>query len=654
MVAKTKIRKTVSSKIEAPADRTTAYAKDVCSGLILAGPYVRAACARHLRDLEHGAVRGIYFDPTKANRALRFFEEILRLNGGDFEGMPFHLESFEAFIVGSLFGWVKADGYRRFRVAFIEIGKGNGKSPLAAGIGLLCLTADGESRPEVYAAASKREQAMIMFRDAVAMVDQSPDLRGRITKFGGSQPWNLLYQHKDGFFRVVSSENGQSGYRVHCALLDEIHEHNDDVVVNMMRAGTKGRKQALIIEITNSGVSKTSICYDHHKYSVDVVEGRIEEKQSDSWFAYVCALDTKESSPTGVADDPFEDETCWPKANPNLGVSIKPDYIRDLVSEARGMPSKASTVRRLNFCQWVDSYSPWIDSIKWEACEKKDFDDARLTGLRGACAVDLSQTTDLTAVAFAFEIPTVDPVPDVGADAVVTAQSEEDKRRYLIRSVIQNKRVAAFVLFFTPADTLKERTKRDRVPYDLWVEQRHVIATLGSVVDYAEVALQLLGHVVRFAPITVVADPYRLPYLKKEVDLQAGLDAVPIISHPQGGYKAKDTALWMPHSVELLEGLVLEGRLEVQWNPCLTWNSASAVLEQINKQGSRIFNKVKSTGRIDGLVALTMAIGALLTVEPQEELDSVYNARARRKQRETIAVAEARRLADEMGAAVSS
>lgn len=649
-------KRQVSSTSEEPAivanpDRCTQYARDVDTGKIVAGPYVRAACRRHLRDLENGHERGINWDLDKAQRAMRFFEEVLCLNGGDFEGQPFHLEPFEAFIVGSLFGWMGPDGHRRFRVAFIEIGKGNGKSPLAAGIGLYCLTADGEDRPEVYAGASKRDQALILFRDAVAMVDQSPELRKRVRKFGGSQTWNLMYPKRNGFFRVVSSDSGQSGYRVHCALLDEIHEHPNAMVVNMMRAGTKGRRQALIIEITNSGVDRTSICYDHHKYSADVVEGRIDAAQADSWFAYVCALDKD--------DEPFTDESCWIKANPNLGVSVTVKYIREQVAEARGMPSKASTVRRLNFCQWVDAYAPWIDSQKWAACEKPQIDFDSLRGLRCAFAIDLSQTTDLTAVAVAFDVPMAE---DALADAVKAVAealpsdqeewTEEQKRKAKVRAMLRGRRVAAYVTFFTPGETLRERAEKDRVPYDVWVDQGHMIATLGSSVDYRDVALHLLQERVRFAPVAVVADPYRLSYLKKEIDNEAGVGVVQVLPHPQGGTlskvtippeggpDAKESALWMPHSVELLEALVLEGRLDVLWNPCLAWNAASAVLEQINKQGARIFNKMKSTGRIDGLVALTMAVGSLLTLESPPPRDSVYNRIARRR-KEALASAQA-------------
>ncbi|WP_249357716.1 terminase large subunit domain-containing protein, partial [Klebsiella pneumoniae] len=161
------------------------------------------------------------------------------------------------------------------------------------------------------------------------------------------QEWNLAFLQTGSFFRPISSDDGQSGPRPHCALIDEIHEHKNNQVVEMMRAGTKGRRQALIFMITNSGHDKTSVCYDYHEYGRKVAEGSIED---DSFFSFICSLDEGE--------DPFKDESCWKKANPSLGHTFTDRYLREQVTQARGMPSKESIVRRLNFCQWVDADNP--------------------------------------------------------------------------------------------------------------------------------------------------------------------------------------------------------------------------------------------------------------------------------------------------------
>lgn len=565
-------------------DPATAYARKVSAGKIVAGPMVRGQCDRHLRDLETGGERGLYWDLGAVKKALGFFADVLRLNGGEHEGRPFTLEPWQAFIVGSLFGWKTADGFRRFRVAFIEIAKSNGKSPLAAGIGILMFMADGEARAEVYSAATKKDQAMILFRDAVAMVDQSPALSRRVNKSGvGEKVWNLADLRSGSWFRPISADSGQSGPRVHCGLIDEVHEHKNSGVVDMMRAGTKGRTQALIIEITNSGVDRNSVCYQHHEYSERVATGVIED---DSWFTYVCGLDE--------GDDPFEDESCWEKANPNLGVSVSLKYIREQVREARGMPAKGSIVKRLNFCEWQDAVNPWVEGELWLACES-EFDIEELAGRDCHAAIDLSAKRDLTALALSF--------PD--------EETEES-----------DPSLTAFVEFWTPKDTLIDRSRADKVPYDLWARQGHIHAVPGKSIDYAWVAERLGVLQAQFNILSLAFDPWRIDDLLRELDA-AGVDAwiyegedkpqgtgIKLIGHSQG-FQGGDSKhrLWMPRSVDEVESLVVNGLLRVKKNPALTYCSSGAVLET-DAKGNRVFTKRKSYGRIDGIVALTMAAGA--------------------------------------------
>ena len=188
------------------SDRATAFARDVIDGRIMAGPDVRNACQRHLNDLKHGPARGLFWDLDSANRVMGYFEDVLCLNGGEYEGQAFRLLPWQAFILGSLFGWKGPDGFRRFRTGYIETAKGSGKSPLAAGIGLYGMTSDDEARAEIYAAATKKDQAMILFRDAVSMVDQSALLADRLEKSGrGEKVWNLAHYASGSFFRPISA-----------------------------------------------------------------------------------------------------------------------------------------------------------------------------------------------------------------------------------------------------------------------------------------------------------------------------------------------------------------------------------------------------------------------------------------------------------------
>jgi phage terminase large subunit-like protein len=313
-------------------DPATEWAKAVEAGKIVVGPHVRAACARHLRDLEQGSGRGLTWDRAAVRRVCRFFAEGLCLAGGQFEGQSFKLHPSQVFIVGSIFGWKRADGRRRFRRAYIEQGKGSGKSPLAAGIGMYCLVADNEQRAEVYAAASMKSQAMVLFRDAVAMWQQSEDLRDRLTPSGGNPIWNLADLQTGSFFRPISSEEDHSGPRPSCALCDEVHEHRNANMIEMLERGFKFRRQPLLIMITNSGMDRNSVCWEEHEHAVKVAAGEVED---DETFSFVCSLDDE--------DNPLENPTCWVKANPLLNVTITEEYLAGVVRQAKQLPGNSTT-----------------------------------------------------------------------------------------------------------------------------------------------------------------------------------------------------------------------------------------------------------------------------------------------------------------------
>jgi phage terminase large subunit-like protein len=545
------------------SDRATAYAKAVVAKRIIAGPHVRDACKRHLADLKDGAKRGLRWDLAAQDHVIAFFREVLRLAGGEHEGKPFEVEGWQAFVLGSLFGWKRADGRRRFRMAFVETAKGSGKSPLAAGIGLYMETADAEPRAEIYAAASKKDQAQILFRDAVAMVDQSPDLANRITKSGGpGKEWNLAYLATGSFFRPISSDDNQSGPRPSCALLDEIHEHRDPMMVEMMLAGVKGRAQPLIFMITNSGIDRKSVCFRYHKYGTEVAAGH---RKDDGFFAYICALDK--------ADDPFKSKKCWVKANPSLGITIHADYLETQLTQARGMPAKESIVRRLNFCQWVQSIARVFDPEKWDAVQA-DVDLESLRGEVANAALDLSGKNDLTALTLTF--PEVQPMP-------------------------------AVTIFWTPADTMIRRSERDGVPYEQWQKDGAIEATPGTSIDYAFVAKKIGELASMFDLRELAYDRYRFDDLKRELDAE-GVDShwadedgdgIALVKYGQGFVD-------MAPAVDAIETAINNLTIRIARNPAMEMCAANVVAEQ-DAAGNRKFTKAKSTGRIDGVVSLAMA-----------------------------------------------
>ena len=603
-------KKTPPTSISDPA---TNYARAVVDGAIVAGPHVVAACKRHLRDLADGEARGIVWSVAECERVVGYFADVLTveveepdLETGviDSRAVPFILEPWQCFIVGSLFGWRTKAGARRFRRAYVEIGKGNGKSPMAAGIGHYMLTATGKIRAEVYSAATDKDQAAILFRDAVAMWERSPNLKKRLVSSGINPVWQLTDLSKASFFKPISSEKkGKSGIRPYCALVDEIHEHADNSVIEMMRAGTKGNADALIFEITNSGFDRKSVCFQEHEYSLRVVHAAEGSVETDAWFAFVASLDE--------GDDPFSDESCWIKANPNLGVSIQPQYIREQVHEAKGMPSKEGLVRRLNFCQWTDSETQAIPRKTWAACrapERLDPDDLTERYGRPYGGLDLSRTRDLTAFTLTWVI-----------------ENRTDLWRF-----------ASLTWFWTPEETLRERARRDRAPYDVWVKNGYMEAVPGPRIKYAWVAEALAGLCTRFDPVSIGCDQYGLEQLQQELsEIGAGL---PCVVHPQGFNRrvidkkdfgevetgAEEIALWMPDSINKLEAALLEQRIAIDPNPVMDMCASGVVYEQ-NRTGHRMFAKDKATSRIDGMVSLAMSIG-VATIAPAPSSRSFWEA----------------------------
>jgi phage terminase large subunit-like protein len=306
----------------------------------------------------------------------------------------------------------------------------------------------------------------------------------------------------------------------------------------------------------------------------------------DHCFFYICGLDDH---------DDWTDERVWPKANPNLGVSITLEYLQEQVKEALAMPSKQGIVRRLNFCEWTEAFSPWIskpviDKV-WAPLKWEDYVDRPCFG-----GLDLSMARDLTAFSLCFPDP-------------------EDTQRHDILTV-----------FWTPGDTLRERSNIDRVPYELWADQGHVVATPGKVVNYQWVADRIIWAMETFDVKGIAFDEYRIQFVENEL-IERGSTA-PFLVHPQGYRRSAISKLWMPESVNALENGIIEERIRMQANPVMAMCAACVVLEA-DAQGNRKFAKNKSTGRIDGIVSAAMSLGAATQAEIQPP--SIYDVIAKQR-----------------------
>jgi phage terminase large subunit-like protein len=534
--------------------RAHQYAKDVIAGKIVTGPLVKLACERHLNDLKNTKAKGFRFDEDAANHAMEFIERWVRLpDTSDEHGdaKPFLLENWQAFIVSNLFGWKwTTSGHRRYRNGYIEIGKGNGKTPLLAAIGLYGLLMDGQKAPEIYAAAADRDQAMIMFRDAVRMSDASPEIAKRIKKTGIEHVSNLAYGL--GFFRAFSREqSSKSGTRPHMGLIDELHEHPNAEIVNKMRAGAKGNMDAMFLEITNSGTDRTSVCYQHHEHSRRVMEGTVED---DRWFAYVCTLDEN--------DDPLEDESCWPKVNPNLGVSIHVEYLRDQVSSAKNIPAETNTVLRLNFCVWTHAHTRFLDVPRWHACEGH-IAASELIGAKCYAGLDLGQSDDFTAFVRVW--------------------------------VLRDGRFWAVPKFWIPSAALNKAR-----PYEEWQRAGALeVMPDADTVDYEQVQADVLALCQQSGVIELAYDKRFAEQMAQNLTA-AG---VTMVNTPQG--------FQLTEALRKLADIVTNQTVVHDGNPIMGWMGANLVVK-FGRAGEMRPDKEKAGEKIDGQVALVMALDIIV------------------------------------------
>lgn len=605
------MRKTISTT-DALA-RVSSYARRVIDGDIVAGPHVRNACRRHFEDLAKAGGRGIYWDDAAARRVFNFFERKLKLSEGQFDKTPFILQPMQEFILGSIFGWKRADGTRRFRRAYIEAGKGCGKSPLVGGIGLYGLVYDNEPGAQIYAAAATKDQASILFKDAVKMVRQSPDLNSKLKPSGGfEREYNLAHIKSASFFRPMSKEAGKtgSGLRPHFALCDEVHEHPGPEIMRMLEAGFKFRRQPLLVMITNSGSDRLSVCWREHEMACNVAAGTKTPDEvydyvgetwagSDELFSYVCALDKD--------DDPLEDDSCWVKTNPLLGITVSKEYIASQVAFARNFPSDAPGVLRLYFCVWTDAHSSWMPRKTVDAAMAPfDIDDH--TGKPVFLGVDLSSHKDMTCVAYVCPTGHME-------------MTRPDGTKFLAPTF------DAWVDSFTPADTLKQRADDDKAPYLLWVQEKYLTAIPGERIRYDYVAYSVAQAAKKFDIKAVAYDQYAYAEFMEECGA-LGLDLVHR-NHPQGGLRrnAPDEALveqaraeglpdpgglWMPGSIREVETLLVDGRLRLRSNPLLMTAMMAAAFSKPDALGNKYLVKSLAHRRIDPAVALCMAVGAAI------------------------------------------
>ena len=510
------------------------------------------------------------FDERKAQRVVRFIEA-LRHTKGEFHGQPFHLLPWQEKIIRDVFGTVRDDdlSMRQYTTAYIEIPKKNGKSELGAAIALNMLINDDEWKAEVYSCASDRQQAAIVFDVAVDMVRQSPALMKRVKIIPSTR--RMIYQPTGSIYQVLSSEVAtKHGLNVSACIFDELHTQPTRALYDVMTQGSgDARRQPLWFFLTTAGTDRNSICWEVHQKALDILEGR----KIDPRFYPVLF---------GLPDDAdWTSEENWYRANPSLDHTITIDKVRDAFRKAQETPADENQFRQLRLNQWVKQSVRWMPMDKWDECGGV-VDPYALEGRVCYAGLDLSSTSDLTALVLVFP-PTSEDEPYI-----------------------------ALPFFWLPEETLSLRVRRDHVPYDQWARRGFIQTTEGNVVHYGFIERFICELGERYDIREIAHDRWNATMMVQTLE-DDGFTMVPF------GQGFKDMS---PPTKELMR-LVLEHRLCHGGHPVLRWNMDNAFV-RTDPAGNLKLDKEKSTEKVDGAVALVMALDRAMK---NQGGDSVYNHR---------------------------
>ena len=520
-----------------------------------------------------GSAGDCTMDADSAQRAVDFFPLFLRHYQGKWSGESYVLADWQTSVVANLFGWMRPDGTRRYRTALVEVPRKSGKSHLCAGLALYSLLFDSEPGAEVYCAAADREQASIVFGIAKRFVEADEFLRSRCRIYRTA----ITVEETASTMKPLSSDSRTAhGLNASTVVADELHVWTKPDARDLWEAlvtSQGARRQPLAIAITTAGTAEPSIWRDIHQYAQQVREGVIED---ESFLPAIWAAER---------DEAWDDPEVWRRVNPGLGVTIDEEFYERECARAKALPSYANAFRRLYLNQPTESLERWLSMDAYDECEDR-MTDKELEGRACYAGLDLSSTLDLTALVLVFP------------------RSEEEGRGYDV-----------LPYFFIPGDNIERRKRDDGVPYDVWRDQGHLIATPGDVVDYAYV-LETVREVAERHDIREVAiDRWNATQMAVWLE-QDGMD----VSYFGQGYRS------MSAPSKELEAMVMGRRLRHGGHPVLRWN-ASVCAHEGDAAGNIKPSKKRSGERIDGIVATIMGIGRATAGAAEGRGTSVYEDR---------------------------
>ncbi|MFP4066227.1 MAG: terminase large subunit [Spirochaetaceae bacterium] len=507
------------------------------------------------------------FDRERADKAVHFIRRFLRHTKGRWDGVPFELQDWQTQLIETLFGTITEDGRRQYRTAYIEIPKKNGKTELGAAVALYLLFADKEPQAEVYSAAADREQASIVYHAAKRMIELSPALAKRCKVIDSTK---RVIHNNGSYYRVLSGEAyTKHGYSPHGVIFDELHAQPNRELVDTLTLGSgAARSQPVYFLITTAGNDRHSVCYEYHEYARQVRDGVIE----DPTFLPVLYG-------AGEEDD-WTDPKLWWRANPSMGQTILEEDMAAECRRAEHNPALENRFRQLRLNQWVKQESRFIPMHAWDACAPRP----ELDSFRGADfygGLDLASTTDIAAF---------------------VAVHVDDEGYFNV-----------FAKLWIPQESIEERVRRDKVPYEQWVREGWIEATPGNVVDYRTIRQRIIEFGTEYELRELAYDRWGATQLSQDLD-EEGLTVIPFGQ----GYAS------MSGPTKELIRLILAGAVRHGGNPVLRWMADNMVV-RTDPAGNLKPDKDKSSEKIDGIVALIMALDR--AIRHMDSSESVYSER---------------------------
>lgn len=560
------------------------------------------AVKRHLDDIEKSKNNDypFYFDEDEAKRPITFIQSLVHTKG-EWANHNIILESWEQFIIASIFGWRRKENkLRRYKKAYVQVSRKNGKTTFASGIGNYCFFCDSpaEAGVEIYYIATKKDQAKIAWSESERQIRKAKALNKEAITY---KQTSTITKKKDTASKskpLGQDSNTEDGLNPHLVIVDEYHAHPDNELLNVLESGMGARRQPLTFIITTAGFDKTSVCFSEYEYAKQILQGSLNNDEyfciiyepdniKDIWI-FMSEYKEKLNNNQNTQEQEELINNIIFQANPNINISVKDSYLKSRLFEGLDKPVQRTDILTKNLNVWTQASEVWISSDRWlKSYLHQNININELKGKRACIGLDLATTRDIAAYVLCFD--TVDNDP------------------YIL-----------LPRFFMPKENIRQRSKEDRVPYELWASQGLITLTNGDIIDFDIIESSILQDAKDFEIIEIAYDPWK---------------AIEIITHLESeGFKMQQVRQsfavgGLSEGTSLFEKTIDERKLLHGNNPVLNWMISCC---EVKTDGRDNYLPVKpdrrkSYKRIDGVVASIMALHRVIK-NHFEDTKSIYES----------------------------